>query len=262
MNALHQQHLFVVTGTSRGLGEALALQLLAPDHLLLCMARHTSEALTHAAQRHGAHLEQWVQDLAEPVEAGQRLERWLHSLHAPALASATLINNAGTLPAPGPLQHTAPNDLSHAMRVNLETPMQLCAAFLRITQTWCDNGWDGPRKVLNISSGLGRRAAAGQAIYCAAKAGLDHHTRCTALDEARRPNGARIESLAPGVVDTAMQTTLRQAPEALYPDAPHHRALHTQGQLSSVGSTAQLVLQRLQHPRFGDLPVTDVRQSI
>jgi len=59
--------------------------------------------------------------------------------------------------------------------------------------------------VLNISSGLGRRAMAGQASYLRVEGGLDHLTRALALDEARRPNGAKLVSLAPGVIDTEMQ---------------------------------------------------------
>lgn len=262
MPAERQQHLVIVTGSSRGLGRALALQLMGPDKLLLGMARHTCESLAQQAQRQGAHLEQWVQDLADPEEAGQRLERWLHSLHAPALASATLINNAGLMPRIGPLQDCPPDELTRAMRVNLETPMHLCAAFLRATQTWCDHGWDGPRKVLNVSSGLGRRAAAGQAIYCAAKAGLDHYTRCTALDEARRPNGARIEALAPGIVDTDMQTQMRQALPDAFPDAPRYQALHETGQLTPASMTAQQVLQHLNRADFGHEAVTDIRTSM
>jgi len=262
MPAERQQHLVIVTGSSRGLGRALALQLMGPDRLLLGMARHTCGALTQDAQRQGAHLEQWVQDLAEPEETGQRLERWLHSLHAPALASATLINNAGLLPSIGPLQDCPPAELARAMRVNLETPMHLCAAFLRATQTWCDNGWDGPRKVLNVSSGLGRRPAAGLAIYCAAKAGLDHFTRCTALDEARRPNGARIEALAPGTVDTDMQSQMRHALPDAFPDAPRYRALHDTGQLTPAGVAAQQVIRCLNRPDFGREAVTDIRTFI
>ena len=76
-----------------------------------------------------------------------------------------------------------------------------------------------PRKVLNISSGLGRRAMASQAAYCAAKAGMDHFTRCVALDEAIKPHGAKVCSLAPGVIDTDMQVQLRGADPAAFPTA-------------------------------------------
>jgi benzil reductase ((S)-benzoin forming) len=113
---------------------------------------------------------------------------------------ATLINNAGVIPRIGPLQDADAADLAHALRVGLEAPMQLTAAFLHATQSW-----PGARKVLNISSGLGRRPMASQSAYCAAKAGMDHFTRCLALEEAAKPHGAKVCSLAPGVIDTDMQ---------------------------------------------------------
>uniref|UniRef100_UPI003C77E626 SDR family NAD(P)-dependent oxidoreductase n=1 Tax=Escherichia coli TaxID=562 RepID=UPI003C77E626 len=81
----------------------------------------------------------------------------------------------------------------------LEAPLLLTGAFLRGTA-----GWTGARRVLNISSGLGRRAMASQAAYCAAKAGMDHFTRCVALEQEGLANGARVCSLAPGVIDTDM----------------------------------------------------------
>ena len=72
--------------------------------------------------------------------------------------------------------------------------------------------------MLNISSGLGRRAMAGQATYCAAKAGMDHLSRAVALDQALLDNGAKIVSLAPGVIDTDMQVAAaRQRAAAAFP---------------------------------------------
>lgn len=253
------QHLTILTGASRGLGLALARQLLAPDRVLLCISRQTSDDLAHAAQTQGTHLEQWTQDLADTQEAADRLERWLHSLHAPGLASATLINNAGTMPTIGPLDQNTTGALAQALRVNLEAPLLLTAAFLRVTTDWVHHGWEGPRKVLNISSGLGRRPLAGQAPYCAAKAGLDHFSRSTALDEALRPQGARIVSLAPGRIDTGMQDQLRTAAPANFPDAQRYIDHLTQGTLTPPEHAARQVLAYLERPDFGTQPVADVR---
>jgi NAD(P)-dependent dehydrogenase (short-subunit alcohol dehydrogenase family) len=113
--------------------------------------------------------------------------------------------------------------------------------------------------VLNISSGLGRRAMAAQAPYCAAKAGMDHFTRCSALDEARRPHGARLVSLAPGVIDTDMQTQLRAGDPALFPDRDRFIGLREQGQLSTPAAAASQVLAWLERSDFGETPVADVR---
>jgi NAD(P)-dependent dehydrogenase (short-subunit alcohol dehydrogenase family) len=141
-----------------------------------------------------------------------------------------------------------------ALRVGLEAPMALSAAFVGATQAW-----PMPRKVLNISSGLGRFPMASQAGYCAAKAGMDHFTRCLALDEAPLPNGARVCSLAPGVIDTDMQVQLRGAAGEAFPDQAKFLQLKAQGQLSSPAQAAEQVLRFLARPDFGREPVADVR---
>ena len=175
-------HLYILTGASRGMGLAIAEQLISPHHLLLCISRQINAPL------------------ATPL--------------VPLRAAASL-------------------DTAQALRVGLEAPMLLTAAFLQATQAF-----GVPRKVLNISSGLGRRPMASQAAYCAAKAGMDHFTRCVALDEALQTNGAKVSSLAPGVIDTDMQTQLMSAQEA-----------------------AKRVLAWLERPDFGQNPVADVRDA-
>ena len=132
--------------------------------------------------------------------------------------------------------------------------MLLTAAFLQASRPW-----GVPCKVLNISSGLGRRAMASQAAYCTVKAGLDHFTRCLALEEALQPHGARVCSLAPGVIDTDMQAALRGADTSLFPDQPRFAGLHQQGHLSTPADAAARVLAWLPRYDFGNEPVADVR---
>ena len=251
-----RRQLYVLTGASRGMGAAMAAQLLHPAHTLLCVSRQRSEALAARATALGAACEQWTLDLAEPLEASGRLRRWIESHDAGAFDSATLINNAAALTRIGRVDACDPAALSAALRVSLEAPLLLCAAFLRATRNWA-----GPRRVLNISSGLGRRAMAGQAPYCAAKAGLDHLSRAMALDEAERPNGARIVALAPGVIDTDMQVQLRAGDAAGFPEKATFVALKTDGQLASPEAAAARVLAWLARPDFGANPVADVRDA-
>jgi len=253
------QDLTILTGASRGMGLAMARQLLGPDRVLLCLSRHVNPQLEHEARAAGVHLEQWAQDLGDAGEAVERLERWLRSLHAPSISSATLINNAGLLPTLVPLQDCPADELAQALRVGLEAPMLLSGAFLRATQAWVDAGWQGERKLLNISSGLGRRAVAAQSPYCAAKAGLDHFSRCVALEQAQQPRGAKVVSLAPGVIATDMQVQLRAADPQRFPDQARFVDLHQQGQLASPEQAAAQVLAWLKRPDFGQCVIADVR---
>ena len=248
------RHLTILTGASRGMGLAMAEQLLDAGHDLLCISRKHNDALGLRASGAGRRCEQWPQDLARPDVAAAKLETWLAGHDAGAYASVTLINNAGMLPRIAPLAAIPVRDLSDAMRVDLEAPLLLTSAFLRATQSWT-----GVRKVLNISSGLGRRAMASQAPYCAAKAGMDHFTRCVALEEAETPNGAKLCSLAPGVIDTDMQVQLRSADAGQFPDIGNFVGLKDKGALASPAQAAAKVLAFLARPDFGSNPVADVR---
>jgi NADP-dependent 3-hydroxy acid dehydrogenase YdfG len=137
------KHLYILTGASRGMGLAMAQQLLQAGHSLLCISRQTHEPLNTLASTHAASVTQWSQDLADGVGASARLSTWLHSQAPQQWASVTLINNAGVIPRIGPMSQADAADLGHALRVGLEAPMQLTAAFLSATENW-----NLPRKVL------------------------------------------------------------------------------------------------------------------
>ena len=245
--------LFILTGASRGMGLAMARQLLAAGNTVIGLSRAVNPALAGEAA-FGARLEQWPVDLVDAPAAAARLATWLRDQAPDTFAGATLINNAGVIPRIGPLSDADPADLAHALRVGLEAPMALTAAFLGATAHW-----RGPRKVLNISSGLGRRAMASQSAYCAAKAGMDHFTRCLALDEALKAHGARVCSLAPGVIDTDMQLQLRGADPADFPDRAAFTGMQEKGVLTRPDVAAARVLAYLERPDFGASPVADVR---
>jgi NAD(P)-dependent dehydrogenase (short-subunit alcohol dehydrogenase family) len=88
---------------------------------------------------------------------------------------------------------------------------------------------------------------------------MDHFTRCVALEEAGNANGARLCSLAPGVIDTDMQHDLRSADDSLFPDRRVFEGLKTKGQLASPEEAARRLFAFLQRPDFGANPVADVR---
>jgi benzil reductase ((S)-benzoin forming) len=243
------QHLFIVTGASRGMGRAIAEQLVAaPGHMVLGLSRKAPPA--------PATLDQWPVDLADPVPVAERLAAWLGTLEPTRFASASLINNAALLSDPAPLAQVEFDALSKVARVGLEAPLVLTAAFLRATRAWT-----GQRRVLHISSGLGRRGMASSGPYCAVKAGLDNLARAQVLEEALQPNGAKVCSLAPGIIDTDMQVQLRGADPAAFPDIEAFRQMKSSGQLDSPAAAAAKVISYLNRADFGANPVGDVRDA-
>ena len=242
--------LTIITGASRGLGRAVAEQRLAQGHQVLSISRQAALGLASPLLQH------WSADLADAAGVAARLQAWLAERDPETFARVDLINNAGVISQLAPLGDITAADLANAVRVGLEAPLLLTAAFLRATR-----GWSLPRKVLLVSSGLGRRAMAGSASYCAAKAGLDHLARAVALEEAARPDGVRIVSLAPGVIDTDMQFQLRTADPASFPERERFLGLKAGGQLDSPSQAAAKLLTCLDRADFGSNPVGDVRDA-
>ncbi|HSV68858.1 MAG TPA: SDR family NAD(P)-dependent oxidoreductase [Methylibium sp.] len=242
------ERLYIVTGASRGLGAALAEQVLAPGVTLLGLSRGRHAGLAALAEAAEATVEQWPVDLAEPLPVAARLEAWLGRVDAQRFDAAVLVNNAALIPSAGPLESIAPDELARVLRVGLEAPLLLAGAFLRATR-----GWRAERRVLQVSSGLGRRPMAGQATYCAIKAGLDHAARAMALD------GARVAAVAPGVIDTDMQAQLRASDSAQFPEHQLFVDMKRGGQLDTPTQAAAKLLALLRREDFGSQPVTDVR---
>lgn len=239
----------VVTGHSRGLGEAIASHLLQRGVRVLGIARHANDRL---ARTHGAALEQVGLDLAdaEAVVAWTRGDSLARFLSGSSVA--VLVNNAGIIQPVGPLQVQDLGIVASAVALNVAAPLVLSAAFAAVTETVPD------RRILHISSGAGSNPYSGWSVYCATKAALDHHARAVALDQIP---AMRIGSVAPGVIDTDMQAEVRASPEELFPDRERFEELQRSGRLRSADDAGRDVVELLLSERFGREVVTDLRRG-
>ena len=113
------------------------------------------------------------------------------------------------------------------------------------------------RRVLHVSSGAGSSTYPGWSVYGATKAALDHHARSAALDNVP---GLRVCSLAPRVIDTAMQAEIRATPVAHFPARQRFIDMERSGQLSAPDGCAAHLVEFLLSARFGDVAVEDLRE--
>ena len=247
--------LVILTGASRGLGQAMAAQYLAGGAFVLGLSRGQSAGLKASG---AGGLEQWPVDLSDPLPVAERLGAWLADFERRAAGAlpgrVRVIHNAALLSDPGNVGEADPAELARSLRIGLEAPVALTAAFLRATAQWTAD-----RRILFVSSGLGRRAMAGSAVYCAQKAGLDHFARALAIEEQGRPHGARVAPVAPGIIDTDMQKQLRGADPQRFPERAKFDEFHRSGSLDSPATAAAKVIALLEREDYGANPVTDVR---
>jgi benzil reductase ((S)-benzoin forming) len=225
-------HAAIVTGVSRGLGAALAGELLGRGYTVLGIGRASDPALGRDRYRF-VHF-----DLANATGLDTALEPAFEELKELQPGSVCLLNNAATARPVGTLGRLAASDITSSLLVNLAGAVALANLFCRV---FADG--DLARKVINVSSGVAETAIPGEAVYCVAKAGIEMLTRALAADQ-QAPSFQAI-TVRPGVIDTEMQAFTRsQAPDDL-PSVELFKEFHRKGQLVAPEVVASKIVERL-----------------
>lgn len=243
---------YIITGASRGIGAALAKQLIDDRHMVVCIARTKNEMLI--TEGNGS-----VQFFEQDLSKSEQLEGLMEMVLAevpPNAESITLINNAGTVEPIGRAGDIDPMAIARSIELNLTAPMILTSSFIRLTKERLV-----PKKVINISSGAGRHPYSGWSSYCAGKAGLDHFSRAVATEQAENPHGVKIVSIAPGIIDTDMQAQIRSSRESEFDQVNRFIDYKEQGLLSTPQETARKLIAVMESGRFFEMDtILDLRE--
>ncbi len=237
----------IVTGHSRGLGEAIAAALLDSHVDVLGLSRRAS---THLAPSDGATLTQVALDLGDAAALADRVLSDRIEAFCAGADRVLLVNNAGMVKPIGPIGTGGAESIAKAVTLNVTGPLVLADLFQAVAAPVKD------RRILHISSGAGRRGMAGWSVYCATKAALDNHARAILEDSVP---GLRVSSLAPGVIDTDMQADIRGSTVEQFPAIDQFKAMKADGVLASPTEAGTKIAAYLMSDAFGAEAVTDLR---
>jgi 3-oxoacyl-[acyl-carrier protein] reductase len=214
--------LAVVTGASRGIGQAIALALGGIGATVAGTA--TSEAgaaqITKTLEEQGLKGRGFVLNVADEAQMGALLERAQSDfgrLYA-------LVNNAG-ITRDNLLMRMKDSEWDEIMTTNLTAVFKLCRLCLR------DLVKAREGRIINIVSVSGEMGNAGQTNYAAAKAGVIGFTKSLAREIGSR--NITVNCVAPGFIDTDMT---RDIPEAQRHAAVQHIPLGRFGQPADVAA--------------------------
>jgi benzil reductase ((S)-benzoin forming) len=225
-------HAAIVTGVSRGLGEALVSVLLERGATVVGVGRA-------ASARHGGPRYRHVAcDLSHPAVVAAAVAPALSELADAKPAGATLVNNAAVAAPTGLVGRLDAAEVESALATNVAGPLVMADLFLR---AFPDPAL--PRRILNISSGAAQTAVAGSAVYCMSKAALEMLTRAIAAD--RPEETLECVTLRPGIFETGMQQYMRSRDPAEFPSAALFRGFKEQGLLKDPADVARRVVDRL-----------------
>ena len=181
----------IITGASRGIGQALALALAGPNTQLILHAKSLAslEKVTKLCEERGAKVRPFPLDLTQP----ETIQEAVKDLITDTGPIDTLINNAG-LWIEEPFMQGNMDVWDQALDVNLKSVIHMCRFVL---ESMPDEG-----RIVFIASTASKRSYAGGTNYCAAKFGLMGFAG--ALFEDVRERGIKVCSIFPGVVNTDM----------------------------------------------------------
>ena len=187
----------VVTGASRGIGQAIATAL-ASQGLNVMMSGRSADLLSSVAQqiattvrseKHLGRIESYTADVRDPVQMEDLMAKTVDTFGRLDI----LINNAGV----GHFQELTElsvEDWNKVIETNLSGVFFACRAAIPLLKV-SRGGW-----IINISSLAGSHPFIGGAAYCASKAGLDSVSQV--LMQELRYDNIRVSCVAPGSVDT------------------------------------------------------------
>ncbi|MFN3758998.1 MAG: SDR family NAD(P)-dependent oxidoreductase [Algoriphagus aquaeductus] len=236
--------LLILTGHTKGLGHAILDVFLSLESVQVVALSRTSLDLAHS------NLKEIQLDLSD-LDA---LEATIPKVFpkAEGFERCILINNAGWIGEVKPVGKLNPEGIQRAMNVNLLAPMTLTDAFVKAYRNH-----QAEKIILNVSSGAAQKPLPGWSEYCTGKAGLAMFSKVA--HEELNGLGFRVFSVAPGIVDTGMQSEIRRADQQDFPALERFIGYKSEGKLSTPEEVAAKIFQLISHPELFPEVVQDVR---
>lgn len=241
--------LCVITGTSSGIGAAVAKDVLEKGWRVVGISRR-SAAIKHARYR------EFSTDLSDPGATEAFFEgEFLREVQPENYAKVALINNAGTLGTVAPHEQASARDMASTFALNTVVPIWLGGFFVRHCKK-------SRLYIVNISSGAANRPVAGWSTYCSSKAALKMAGEVVVQDHenfshyGNHAGALSIVSYGPGTVSTAMQAEIREHTPETFPRVDYFAELHESGELKSADLPAAEIADLLENddlPAYSDI---------
>ncbi|MCH7398935.1 SDR family NAD(P)-dependent oxidoreductase [Belliella sp. DSM 107340] len=241
--------LFIITGTSKGIGKAL-VELLSINSENQIIGISRSEVKSKSSNFKNIPLDlnnfDMVRQSFDEIFTEGDFDRYV------------LINNAGWI---GQIEHFGKlksKNIRDIFNINTIAPALLMNEFVH---KYSDLK-NAERMVVNITSGAAKKAIDGWSGYSASKAALNMMTQTAQREAEINKTGIKFYALAPGVVDTEMQSAIRASSEKSFTSLPNFLDLKKNGQLNTAIDVAEKILFLIEnHSKFPEV-IQDVRDSV
>ena len=221
------KNLVIITGVSRGLGESLLKKFLLSDK---CRVLAISRSFK-TEQKKSKNCDFLQIDLREPTEV-LKIKEFVDFVN---FEHIVFINNAGIINPIGKIGTLKSKELIDNLSVNTLSPILITNLLLKHSRN--------KLTILNISSGAAKSAINGWSAYCSAKASSKMFFDVLNL-QAKSDRNVEVFTIDPGVMDTQMQSQIREAKKDEFPDVQNFIALKEEKSLRNADDVAEGIIER------------------
>lgn len=245
----------IVTGHSKGLGAGLSTHLLKAGYHVHGISRTDNTDWSKFTEAGGSSLTFYPCDLSQPENiAGVMADVFQTIKKSPEVTGLFLVNNAGIIYPIGNIETLEAAEIDKHIKLNLTAPMLLTREFVNLS-----GEFRVEKRIMNISSGAAVNPYQGWSAYCSGKAGLDMFTRCCAEEQEREEFPVKMMAVAPGIIDTDMQTIIRDTTDEQFIYRQKFIELKETGQLVAPEKAGKKLMELLLTPDFKNGDITDIR---
>ena len=221
---------YLITGTSRGIGEALTQKILLEGNTVLGVSRNMSVNIKSPNYYHFSF------DLTDTQRLNKILEKVNEIFGRQRFDFVCLISNAAVIEPLGPIENCPADEIESHIKIGLMAPILLTSMFIKRFKDQKIR-----KKVVFISSGAAFYPSADTSTYCSSKAGLNMFTQCVGLEQTDKEFGFEVHSIGPGMVNTSMQTTARSKTNEEFTNADFFKQAFKAGKLQEPGKVSEKI---------------------
>lgn len=245
----------IITGHSKGLGAGITQQLIGSDTHIHGISRTDNSTLQSLAKEKSGKISFYPCDLAKTeLISGVMKSVFENISKSDDVSGVYLINNAGVIHPIGTIETLDHELIDKHLRINLHAPVLLTNEFIKHTAKL-----ETIKRIINISSGAAVNPYHGWSIYCTGKAAIDMFTRCIGTEQEDKKFPVEAMAVAPGIIDTEMQSTIRATPDGQFIHKQRFVELKETGQLVKPEIAGEKLKELLFSDKFENGGITDIR---
>lgn len=203
----------IVTGVSKGLGEAAAIELMEKNIHVIGISRSGNDRLPSIAEKNQVSYEHFQCDIGDISALEETFQEIRDAVFEQGAAKLYLVNNAAVIEPVDQSMKIKAEDLDYHIKVNATAPMVLMNFFLNKADQE-----KVPFVGLTVTSGAAERPMYGWSAYCSTKASINMYTQTAALEQEQLKTKNKVIAFSPGIMDTPMQGRIRESSESAFAD--------------------------------------------